>query len=95
MHSVVRVQAAFGIVFLSARRFESAEFLHAGKINYQRPFGSFFRTIVLFDRIARWTFCNFVDLKDQQEIFRAFSRAQEKATQIYRNRTKMITLFFD
>ena len=64
--------------FVSARRFESAEFLHAEKINYQKPFESFFRAIVLFDRIARRAFCNSVDLKDQQETFRAFSRAREK-----------------
>ena len=68
--------------------------MHAGKINYQKPFRYFFRTIVFFDLIAPRAFCISVDLNDQQEIVCAFSRAREKATQIHLKRTKMITLFF-
>ena len=48
---------------------------------------------MLFDRIALRAFCNSVDLRDQQELFRAFSRAREKATQINLHRTNMTTLF--
>ena len=44
---------------------------------------------MLFDHIARRAFCNFVDLEDQQEIVRTFSRAQEKATWLVQYRAKV------
>ena len=44
---------------------------------------------MLFDHIARQAFCHFVDLEDQQEIVRTFSRAQEKATWLDQKRTKV------
>ena len=43
---------------------------------------------MLFDHIARRAFCNSVDLEDQQEIVRTFSRAQEKATWLDQRRQK-------